>query len=403
MNHTHRRHLMQAFRFMLAPDTAVAGGPSEPLIAVTPEGNLDVPEIPKAGNQPEPEVVAIPETKIAGIQGPKEALGEDSAQEMEDMQRKMEGKEPLKRGPDGKFLPKDPTAPKKAPKPTAKAPDAPAIPKPAEPTPAPVSKVKIGDLEKTPDEWAQHFKDLESKAAKLSEPPKPEPAAPAPVDTSEDDRKAEEAFLAKASERYTLQEEELDAILSGGKGASTALASYLAKNELQIRKALVGEFNRVLAERDSRFSPVLTHHQQIEAYQRDQGFLEANPDIKTHPDGYKTYKEVEKEIRDGYAAIQNKVSNGTASRAEAAWATIYEEQPPEQFANDLAAHTRARLAAVPAPAAAAAPKPAQARKPESSVPATRPFNGDRPGGAATHPPTESEQARQLREMTEAGH
>lgn len=390
-------------RLMFAPDVDTGGGAST---LTVPNVTLDIPDISSTPNHPPAEIIDLPSPKIPGYLSPKEALGgDDPRQEREDMEADMMGKPRQPRGPDGKFLTKAEKAV------DAKIADVP-VPEKGKPAPKTkpatkvaekpiVSKFKIGDVEKTPDEWAAHFKDLEEKA-KPAETPKPaEPTAPS--DNGEKAR--DEAFLAKAAERYTLPSEELDDILSGGPKAAEKLALFLAKQEMVTRKTLVNEFNRVLAEQAQRVDPLLSHHQQIADYQRDQSFLESNPDIKTHPEGYATYKTVEKEIRDGYALIQSKVANNTATPVERAWATIYENQPPEQFQTDLAAHTRVRLSAAPpaeaAPVAAApSPKPPK-QQPQATTPAaSRPLMSDRPGAASGVVRTESEQARMLRSLND---
>lgn len=394
-------------RLIFAPDNDTGGGTA----TLEPPMTLEVPEIPMAGNHPEPEEVKIPETKLPGVQGPKEAFGEDSELEMENMQADMTGKPRVMRDPvTGKFIPKDKKpeeakAVEKTDKPVVKA-EKPvkAAKAPVKPTePATISKFKIGDQEKTPEEWAAHFKELEKKATEAAKPATSEPAKPTPATVEPDENEIDSKFIADATAKYLLPDDQLDIICSSGAEGAKKLAECFAAVELNTRKAMTQEFNRVLAERDGKLSPVLQHHQQIADYQRDQGFLEANPDIKTHPSGYQTYKQVENEIRDGYNHIRTKIQQGTATPVETAWATIHDNQTPEQFATDLAAHTRGRLAALPAPTpapVAAAPVPAKPRTPAISPAATKPFNGDRPGGGNSTPKGESEQARQLREMEE---
>lgn len=385
---------MKRFMKFLAPEAAT-GAPAAPASIPT----IDVPDIAPATQGSKIEEVKIP----SGILSPKEALGEDASEEMEKMEAQMEKRAPRERGPDGKFIKKDADG-------NVIPPAKPAVMKPKAAKPAPVEtpkapeKFKIGDEEKTPEEWAKELKEAREKiaaAAKTPNSPQDVPPEPKPEEIAAQGEQRIKDFIAKAASKYLKKPEELDEILSGGEGASAKLAEALASVEHQTTVRVCGLFNKELAALHERISPLEGHHKLISDYQADQSFLDANADIKGHPKGYETYKTTEASFRSYYGGLKEKVAAGTATPVEQSYSIIFENQDAAQRANDIAHATRAELAKLPVVASPNA-APVVPKKPAISPAASKPFNGDRPGGSSAAIPTESDQARQIREMREAG-
>lgn len=398
-------------QLLYAPDTDTAGGAS-PM-------TLDIPELPSAAAESTIETVEFAPSiaeSVPGVMGPKEALGDDGTEEMERMEAKMEGRQPRERGPDGKFLPKgakkdDAKKPEGKPeaKPVVKTPAKP-VQKPAAAKPvvaAEPAKVKIGDEEKTAEEWAAEITENRAKAKAIEaakpEPPK-EPEQPAlKPEEIEAERKAKmDGFLAKASEQYKMTPQELDDMLAGGEKAVHVFATSLAKVEANTRQWAVQEFNKISAALWDRMNPLVEHHGLIAEYQRDNGFLDANPEIKSHPEGYKTYRETRQEIIGGQERIKAAITAGTATQQEKAWSAFCDTLTPEQIGENIARLTKEKIAKLtPAPSPNAT-KP-EAKQVARSQAANKPFNGDRPGGGQSAPVHETADARALREMSEYGH
>lgn len=354
----------------------------------------------------------------AGVIGPKEAMGDDGTDEMERMEANMEGRPVRERDPaTGKFLPKGQKTeeknlvPKKEEKPVAKPAAKKPAPKPVETKPEPAkepAKIKIGDQEKTAEEWAKEFSDAQEKlkaAEAVSKgqqqpPEKKEQVTERKPEEIEAERAAKVTdFLSKASKQYEMKPEELDDILAGGPKAVTAFATSLAKVEANTRQWAVEEFNQVLKKMWDKMDPLLKRDSALSEYQREHSFLTDNPEIKDNPKGYETYQTVRKEMQDGEIRIREQIKNGTVSEQDKRWLEWHDTFTPEQVMESIARITKERLAGLPK---SEEPKP-EPQKIQKTPAASKPFNGDRPGGSQSAPSTESPQARQLREMTEAGY
>lgn len=372
---------------------------------------IDVPEIAPATAEStitDVDLGTSPAEEVAGpkVLGPKEAGFGDPEEEMERMEAATENRPVRERGPDGKFIPKGGKKPEEPAKPAAKAVAKPAVKKP-EPVQEKPTKFKIGDEEKTPEEWAAELKEAREKLkaaaelAKSAEPAKPDEAAEQPK--SDEERLNE--FVQTTAQKYKLSadpkaKDSIDNILAGGEGATQALAEVLAKVEANTRVAVTAEFNRVIANLDSKMQPLLDHHKTISEYQTESGFLSSNPEIQSHPQGYQTYKETKVLWEKGCAELRDKVANNTATPREKALSMLYDSQTPEETQAAIAAHTKETLAKIPKPEPAA-PKPTDKSpnaKPAPVPAAIKPFNGDRPNGGSAPLRTESEQGRQIREM-----
>lgn len=405
-------------RLLYAPDAvAPAGGASPTGGPIT----IDVPEIAPATSSPTIEDVDLGSSPAAerayGVLGPKEAGFDDGTEEMERMEAHMEGRAVRERDPaTGKFLPKakkpeeENLLPKKAePKPAA-AKVAKAAPKPVAkdpPHPSEPAKFKIGETEKTAEEWAAEFAALKSQAeaatkpAPVETPKKEEPPAPKPEEIAAKEAEKFEAFVKREAPSYAMDPKELDDILAGGEKAAQAFAVVRAKDAAKVRQWAAGEFNRIIKNLKSELDPIREHHQRVAEYTGDQRFLEANPDIKSHPKGYETYRAKKQEFEDGLKRIEKAISEGTADERDKAWALLRRDRTPEDFELDLAHHTKLELAKLPTEPAK--PAPQVERKAEVSKAASKPFQQDRPGGGQSAPSTESSDARQLREMEAYGH
>lgn len=369
-------------------------------------GNVTVDVVPPAGSAPaateinlaeQPAVEASSAVKAVETktQGPSD-FGMESPEESAERAGLIQ----RPRGPDGKFLPKEPKSSSPSSKP-ATVPAKPA-PKPSVVTsPAMEAKVKIGGEEKTAAEWEAHFKDLSAKAAvKPTEPVAKDPE-PAPTKTEEqtaaEQAERETNFLTRASEGYAISEHELDEIIAGGPDATKKLATLLAKVEMKSRQFAAAEITKIAEHYDSLTKPLLERDQLLQTHLQDAAFLGAHADIKSHPQGLATYQQIKRDMASGYDAIQAKIAANTATKAERGWALLYEDKSPEDLQSDIAEHTRAALAKLPSPNAAPAaqptkPVPADPAEPaKPKVPVERPLNADRPGaGGAPRGQTEEQ-------------
>lgn len=418
--------MKRLFQLFHAPDQgATTGGPTISEAVSTPVEAPDSGSVAAGFTVEDVDLGHSPAEQVTGpiVVGPKEAGFEDGEAEMERMEAHMENRPVRERGPDGKFLPKakkpevqkllDETKPKidpKAAKPPVKAAPKPAKPaavvptKPAVAAPVAAAKVKIGDAEKTADEWAAELADLRAKAesagkpAAVEAPKKEEPPALKPEEIAKAEAEKFDKFLADRSAQYKMSPQELDDILAGGEKAADTLARVLTKVEAHGRKFAADEINRMVDHFEKKLEPLVARDQRVSEWQRDQSFLEANADIKNHPKGYETYAKVRKDVEDGYDRISKAVAAGTASRVEKAWHVIRENQTPEALESSLAALTKEELAKIPAEASPNAASEAQPKASQRSPNAARPFNGDRPGGNAAPMNGETDQARHVREM-----
>jgi len=394
---------LQSAPALNVPEVAPASAAST-ITEVTPSVSPAIEKVGKAA-----------EETLFGIQGPKEALGTDPQEEMAAMEAKMTGGKLAERQRDpktGRLLPKDGKPAEKpteadpvAAKTAVKAPAKPAkvtkeAPKPAESAPA---KIKIGDQEMTAEEVAKRISDLEAKAnaKEATKDPKNPGEIPQPGDPKAELAKKDEDFINRELEKLPITQEQFDEWMSKG-DYKAMFREMVVKPKLELRKWVSDSVNRILEARDKSLEPILKTHEDIARYQTEHDFLEGNPEIKAHPQGLETYRKVAADMHDGYSRIQQKISQGTATNAEAAWAMTYEKLTPEEFSAAVAEHTKTALAPIPAQPPTNGNQPAQQQQQQETPkpkPQPRPLNGDRPGGVSRIQ-SESADARALREMNE---
>lgn len=402
------------YRLFLAPDADVAtlgGGIAE----VIPSAGV-APSVTDVilGDQPSIESsapVRTQEKERQKLKGP-ESFGGETA---EDAQERMGLAKDRKRGPDGKFAknednqgtstPAKPVAkqPASQPKPIAKTP----APKPGAPVPTPetTAKLKIGDAERTAEEWAKELAELRAKAEqKPAETalPKPPESAKTPEQEAAETQQREEAFLERASAGYQMTEADHDKILVGGPDGVKAHMKLMARGEMNSRKFAADQIQKMadhFEQRLSELAPIRESHEAVQRMLADTAFLNAHEDIKTHPQGLETYRAISKDFEDGYNAIQTKIAAGTASKSEQGWALQYEDMTPEARRESAAEHTRAKLAALPAVPVAKPPgNVVQMNKP--TVPSERPLSSVRPSGN-TQVSSETREQQVVREANRA--
>lgn len=406
------------FPIFFAPETDTAAAPpvdvgtgdiSVPMVPPTPREVHDV-VLPGNDNLENAPILKDLPKETRKVRGPTD-FGMPSADESAEEMGLIPKRE---RGPDGKFLPKQPnTSPStQQPKPKATTPPAAKVPTPtaqpvktAQPaaaaTPAPVAKVKIGNQEKTEAEWAQHFAELEAKAnPKTPEPPKaPELPAKTEAETAAETQARETKFLTERAKEYTPSEQDLDKILVGGPEAAAHLGTLIARAELRGRQFGADQVNKLAEHYDTILKPILDQNQTVQGLMQEAAFLGAHPDIKANPKGLETFRQLKSTMESGRKTITDMIAAGTASRRQQLWAEEYDETTPDKLMEDLAGLTRAELAKLtPVPASTPAPaKPAQPQvKPNPAN--ERPLSGDRPGGANSAPRGETTEQRIAREV-----
>jgi hypothetical protein len=276
--------------------------------------------------------------------------------------------------------PAEPTETVPASKPAAAA--APATPAaPAKPAvPAAPEKVKIGDKEYT-------VKELEALVAKPAAPaPAPKPAAapaapaaqrqPTPEEiaaSKADVAQREEAwvnsFIKKEAISFPVTEDEMETILSGGKGAvelfGQKLATVSARTALLARKSMYEDLEPMIQNLQTTLTPLLTNHQDIARVAAETQFSSAFPDLKPHMSLVREIAQgLEAQFPQQVAAMsQDQFGKEVAAQVDSMLQTEYKRWFPtatdtwrEKAARDVAAAAAAAPAAVvPAPAAAAAP------------------------------------------------
>lgn len=404
---------IRRFPLYLAPDTATAS-PSAPTVDVgTPDISVPMVETPPRavqdvvlpGNENLEQAPILKDLakETRKVRGPED-FGMPSPEESSELMGLTPKRE---RGPDGKFVPKNPQSSPSTQQPKAKATTPPAAAKPiptAQPAktatpapaaPAPVAKVKIGGEEKTAAEWEAEIAAL--KAGKTAAPiPPAEKAAPAKTEaeTAAEQQERESKFVTERAKDYTIPEQELDEILVGGAAGAAKLGTLLAKAEMRGRQFAADQVNRFA----DIVQPLLDQNQTVQGLMQEAAFLGAHPDIKSNPKGAETFREMKSTMETGFHTIQQKVAAGTASRSEQAWAMLYEDMTPEQRMASIAEHTRAKLATLtPAPAATPA-KPATPQVKPNPANVEKPLGGDRPGGSSAAPRGETAEQRLVREV-----
>lgn len=385
----------------------ISGGGQIPDIPIiTQESNTTVVDVPISVNPAVEHAAsrAISPAKDLGLampklKGPKElGISDDDPKDlMRSIDNRLKGgaKAATPRGPDGKFLPKDSTPapktevvqPQAAPKatPVAKAP-------PVKPAAAP-QKIKIGDEEKTPEEWAQTLAELKGAKPEQAKPEQTEqPESKATDAPADDDDAKEQQFLEAFAESMGYTQDEIDDVLATGDPKK--FSALIGRAMLDIRKSFADQINRQFEQIDAQLNgmaPLTDLQKQIEAARNEATFLNSNPDIAQHEQGKEEMQKVRAEYRTSYDTVKAKVANGTASQGEKGWLMLYESLTPDQQNEQVAQHVRSRLGIQKG--ATLTPAPA-AKKP--TAPASKPFGGDRPGGAGagTKTLTRSEQIAQ---------
>lgn len=382
-------------QFFAPDDTTPAGGTSPAAtVAIPAEASPTGKDIPQApAREPKvPEIVQPQPVKQKGIVDVKKALG---LPEKPSTLLKAES-DRVKEAAKGSTIIPVPKIKTKVEKPAEPA-EAPAATKESEtPTtaaataPEPPVKVKIGDAEMTPDEIAAKIAELEAKAKAPEPKPEPvaEPAKPAAKTLTPEERAAEEKrlddeYLAKASEKYTLPEADLDVLLSGGEPAVKLFAKLRAQDALETRRWVEETMNPILRD----LEPVLEMHAQVAKYQEEARFFTANEDLRPHQ---KTVRAVEAALRKHYPE-QYAAMTETQRHAEVATnvkAILAEFQP-------------AAAPTTPAPAAVSPepPKPAPAA-PAPAKPRPAPATGQ-VGGSAS-PRAVNPQAAMVQRLLDAG-
>jgi hypothetical protein len=382
-------------------------------------GDISVPVVPSptpAPNVTEVDLGSTPGVEAAGavkeleksrtVRGPSD-FGMESAEESSE----RAGLTTRPRDENGKFIKAGNASPSTQRQPRAKATTPPAANKPtptaqpakqpavvATPEPAaPTAKVKIGDQEKTPEEWAAHFKELEAKAnPKAPEVKQPEPPAKTEAETAAEQQAREEAFLKTAREGKTwITQEAIDKAIANGD--PEFFKDFAARVEMSARQFAADQVNQLAEHYDKILSPLLTHNQSVQSLMQEAAFLGAHPDIKSHPEGAKTFREMKSTMESGRRAIAEKIAAGTASRREQLWAEEYDETPQEKLMDDLAAHTRAKLGTTATPTATPTPAPAKPKAPAPAPVVEKPLSGDRPGSPGS-PRSETAEQRMAREV-----
>lgn len=382
------------------------------ITSAAPATPLEIPVLPAPVAQPVQEIDVpnlIPAEKISvaktlgiNIQGPKELLGEDPEEATETVDR-LSGKAPRERGPDGKFIPKT-DKPKEEAK--VEAPKAAPAPAPKKAVPA-VQKVKIGDEELTAEEITARMKDLREKAEAAAKPaeapkvPEPEPVAKTPEQITADEQAAEAAFIAENSERYAFPQEDFDKMLASGD--PKPLSAMFARAEMNARKWLASQVNPHLEKLAKNMEPVLKTHEQVQQFQTERQFLDANPEIRDHPQGLAEQREVNRILNEQHDRLQRLKNANIATPAELAQLEQFDKTTPEQWAADVAHHTRNRLGIGKTAPAQIEPKvvaPKVAAKPASEEPPNE--NGSRPGAARGVGKAQTEEQRMVADVMARG-
>ena len=268
-------------------------------------------------------------------------------------------------------------------------PNAPATP-PAEPKPA-EQKVKIGGKEYTVAE-------LEKLVAKPAPAPKPaaeapKPSAPAPLteaqiaaqkaEVSKQEQAWVDNFIQKESINFVLSEDDMETILSGGKGAvellGKTLANVASRSALLARKSMYEDLEPMIANLDKTLAPLLGNFQQVSRVSAEQQFIGAFPEFKDHMDTVREMASaLEKQFPEQVAKMtQEQFAQEVAAQVDNALQAEYKRWFPG--ATNTWKDARAAAAApapapspAPAPAAPAAPAKPKIQPPAGSSPAAIP-------------------------------
>lgn len=284
--------------------TPVPERPAAEIIQPTPAG-------PKQVRQTGVKVSKVDVAKELGL---KEAPSVLNQQAME------KARERLGRDVNGRFLKKGEAPAQEEPKPKlgepAKVePKAPAKAAPVAATPEPAkavapAKIKIGDQEKTEDEWKAHF-------AELQKPKEETPAEPVKVEPTAEQVKAEregkrtqwrEAMIAK----FTPNQEKFDKAIANGDGK--LFAEMIVDAIEDTRQWACDHINPQLERLDGAIQPITQSTQQQALERQWNAFLETNADLKSRPDIAEVVTAVADELHAEYDDIQQLLAARPNSR-----------------------------------------------------------------------------------------
>lgn len=230
-----------------------------------------------------------------------------------------------------------------------KAQQAPETPEPKQQAAPVEDKITIDGKEYTKQELAEMLKAKEA----------PKPETPEPKAQQQQQRQQAQAveppveelerqYMEDAIPRYSMTEEEIDTMLSGGPEAVEQVAKILAKTELNTRKWMEQQLNPIFEQIHAQIAPVAEQYAQVQQYQQEAAFKAAHPDLATRTDLVRTVAQ----------GLMSKFPNEVA------------RMTPEQFHNEVATHARNVLkrmgvdpAATPAAPGAAPAAPAKAATP----------------------------------------
>lgn len=332
-----------------------------------------------------------------GLRGPADIFGEEEAPEKvtDRIERDMKGPE---RGPDGKFLPKKTDAAPAMVKPVAAKPEKPIAAK-TEPIAAAPAKIKIGDQEKTAEEWAAIVADKADKPAaeKPAEQAKTEPKPEEIAAQEQSARRAWEDSARQTYAKYMPSQEAVDKALASGDPKELyemfTLKPMLALEE-NMRKWSIATFGPHLEQLNGQLTPIASAQEQAKQYQAEHQFIEAHPEIKSvvaaDPAKMAVHRQVNEDLRQEIDDMKMLLdANPSNARAKARLDAL-----SSNFLGEMAKETKARYAAggivvTPEPAKPAPKKPV----------AEKPLNGDRPG-ASSAIKTETNEQRMARELNE---
>lgn len=391
---------MKRFPIFFAPDSDIAGA------------GVAIPVLPPPVAQPVTEIdFANDKVDVAkelgidsGVRGPADIFGEDEAPAIV-AERIEEGLGNRKRGADGKFLPKETKEEPAKPvvKPEVAKPAAKAATPPAKVAAAPPPKFKIGDQEKTAEEWAAYHKELSDKAAKTEKPAesaKVEEAAktdPKPEEIEAEQKARRDAWYESALKEYLPSQEDFDKMLANGD--PRAYAESFVKVEENLRKWAISTFGPHLTELNGALTPIATQQAQMAQYQAENQFLDSHPEIKSVVTADPAKLAVHRQVNEDLRQEMDYLTKFTADNPSNTVAKTRLAALNADFLGEMAKETKARYAAsgvaAPTPAPAAAPTPVAKKAP----PAEKPLSSDRPGTASSIK-TEGNEARLARELNE---
>lgn len=297
--------------------------------------------------------------------------------------------------------PTTPAAPAKPTEPTETVPASkPAAEKPAEPAtpavpakPAAPEKIKIGDKEYT-------VKELEALVAKPATPapaskpattpavpaapkvPTPEEIAAQKADVAHREQTWVDNFIKKEAINFPVTEDEMETILSGGKGAvelfGQKLATVSARTALLARKSMYEDLEPMIQNLQATLTPLLSNHQDIARVAAETQFSTAFPDLKPHMGLVREIAQgLEAQFPKEVAAMtQEQFGKEVAAQVDSMLQTEYKRWFPtatdtwrEKAARDAAASAASAASAAPAALAAPATPAAPAAKPRVQAPA----------------------------------